>query len=77
LDGLLRHQQRLLARLVLAALPSERDRKVLYSFYIADDEKEEICSDLGVSSLHFNQILCRARERYRKLFEEMMRKERK
>jgi DNA-directed RNA polymerase specialized sigma24 family protein len=44
---------------------------VLYRFYLADDDKEEICAELGVSSLHFNQILCRARERYKKLFEEM------
>jgi RNA polymerase sigma-70 factor (ECF subfamily) len=56
---------------VLEALPSDRDRKVLYRFYIADDEKEQICADLEVSSGHFNQILCRARERYKKLFEDM------
>jgi RNA polymerase sigma-70 factor (ECF subfamily) len=71
LDQLLRKEQGLLALRVLEALPSDRDRKVLYRFYIADDEKEEICTDLGVSALHFNQILFRARERYRKLFEDM------
>jgi len=71
LDQLLRQEQCLLARRVLSSLASERDRKVLYRFYIADDDKEQICAELGVSSLHFNQILCRARERYKKLFEEM------
>lgn len=71
LDQLLRKEQGLLARRVLEALPSDRDRKVLYRFYIADDEKEQICADLEVSSGHFNQILCRARERYKKLFEDM------
>jgi RNA polymerase sigma-70 factor, ECF subfamily len=71
LDQLLREEQSLLARQVLAALSSDRDRKVLYRFYIADDDKDEICAELGVSSLHFNQILCRARERYKQLFEEM------
>lgn len=71
LDSLMRQEQGLLARRVLEALPSDRDRKVLYRFYIADDEKEEICAGLGVSATHFNQILCRARERYRKLFDEM------
>ena len=74
LDQLLREEQGNLARQVLAALPSDRDRKVLYRFYIADDEKEEICADLGVTSLHFNQILCRARERYKKLYEEIQEK---
>jgi len=71
LDQLLRQEQAALARRVLAALESDRDRKILFRFYIADDDKEEICADLGVSSMHFNQILCRARERYRKLFDEM------
>jgi RNA polymerase sigma-70 factor (ECF subfamily) len=72
LDGLLREEQNSLARQVLASLPSDRDRTVLYRFYIADDEKDEICAALGISSLHFNQVLCRARERYRNLFEKMM-----
>ena len=71
LDGLLREEKISLVRHVLASLPSDRDRKVLYRFYLADDDKDEICADMGVTNLHFNQILCRARERYRKLFEEM------
>jgi RNA polymerase sigma-70 factor, ECF subfamily len=72
LDGLLREEQGALARQVLASLPSDRDRKVLYRFYLADDDKDEICADLGVTALHFNQILFRARERYKRLFEEMV-----
>ena len=72
LDGLLREEKNSLVRRVLASLPSDRDRKILYRFYLADDDKDEICADLDVTSLQFNQILCRARERYRKLFEEMM-----
>jgi len=73
LDNLLKEERATLVHHVLAALPSERDRKVLHRFYIADDDKEEICADLGISSLHFNQILCRARERYRKAFDELSR----
>ena len=73
LDHLLKEERATLVHHVLAALPSERDRKVLRRFYIADDDKEEICADLGISSLHFNQILCRARERYRKAFDELSR----
>jgi len=70
LDGLLKQEKAALARQVLAELPSDRDRKVLYRFYIAEDEKDEICRDLGLSSLLFNQVLFRARERFRKLFED-------
>jgi RNA polymerase sigma-70 factor (ECF subfamily) len=52
-------------------MPSERDRTVLSRFYIADDDKDRICEELGLSSLHFNQVLFRARERFKKLIEEM------
>lgn len=71
LDLLVQEQRKSLARRVLASLPSERDRTVLSRFYIADDDKERICEDLGLSSHHFNQVLCRARERFRKLLEEI------
>ncbi len=69
LDELVRREQAAFAHRVLAELPSERDRQILQRFYVADDTKDDICESLGVSSLHFNQILFRARERFRKLFE--------
>ena len=71
LDRLVQEQRKALARRVLAAMPSERDRTVLSRFYIADDDKDRICEELGLSSLHFNQVLFRARERFKKLIEEM------
>jgi RNA polymerase sigma-70 factor, ECF subfamily len=74
LDQLLKDEAAALARNVLAELPSDRDRKVLYRLYIAEDDKEQICKDLGLSSLLFNQVVFRARERFRKLFEERARK---
>jgi RNA polymerase sigma-70 factor (ECF subfamily) len=77
LDQLLKEERARLVREALAGLPSERDRTVLHRFYIADDDKEEICADLGISALHFNQILCRARDRYRKAFDELGRQRRK
>ncbi len=71
LDRLLRAERAALARRVLAELPSGRDRKILYRFYIEDDEKEDICADLGIGALHFNHLISRARQRYRKIFESM------
>lgn len=62
-------------RRVLAELPSDRDREILFRFYIAEDEKDSICRDLGLTSLHFNRVLFRARERYRELYEETTRGE--
>jgi RNA polymerase sigma-70 factor (ECF subfamily) len=43
---------------------------VLYRFYIAEDDREEICADLGIEAALLSQILCRARQRYKTLFEE-------
>lgn len=74
LDQLLQEEAAALARRVLAEMPSERDRKVLYRLYIAEDDKEQICQDMGLTSLLFNQVVFRARERFRKLFEERTRK---
>lgn len=71
LDRLMQEQRKVLAQRVLASMPSERDRTVLFRFYLADDDKDRICEDLGLSSHHFNQVLCRARERFKRLLEEM------
>jgi len=71
LDRLLKAEKALLARQVLAELPSERDRDVLYRFYIAEEDREKICADLGIEAAHLSQILCRARQRYKALFSEL------
>jgi len=73
LQELLRKEKADLVRQVLKEMPNERDIQVLYRFYIADDEKEQICADLGLTSLHFNRVLHRARERFRELYERAMR----
>jgi len=61
-------------RQVLKELNSARDRELLYRFYIAEEDKERICADLGLSSLHFNRVLYRARERFRELCEHIIKK---
>ncbi len=71
LDRLLREERATLARRVLSELPSDRDRQILYRFYIEDDDKDDICADLGISALHFNQVISRARQRYKKVYESM------
>jgi RNA polymerase sigma-70 factor (ECF subfamily) len=57
-------------RQVLAELTASRDREILHRFYISEEDKEEICADLGLSSIHFNRVLYRARERFKELYEE-------
>jgi RNA polymerase sigma-70 factor (ECF subfamily) len=56
-------------RQVLGELSSERDRQVLHRFYIDEEDKDRICMDLKLTSLQFNRVLHRARERFRELYE--------
>jgi len=57
-----------LVRQVIRELGTERDRDILLRFYIAEEDKERIKEDFGLSSLQFNRVLHRARERYRDLY---------
>ncbi|MDX2000223.1 MAG: sigma-70 family RNA polymerase sigma factor [Thermoanaerobaculia bacterium] len=67
LDTALRRDEARRVRQLLAELEPERDRQVLFRFYLAEEPKERICADLGLSSLHFNRVVHRARERFRQL----------
>jgi RNA polymerase sigma-70 factor, ECF subfamily len=69
LGNLLRQEKADLVRRVLGELGSERDRQVLFRFYIAEEDKERIGADLGLSGPELNLVLFRARRRYRDLFE--------
>ena len=65
---LLEAEQAAIVREVLAELESPRDREILFRFYLQEDDKERICRDLGLTAVHFNRVLFRARERYRALY---------
>ena len=69
LARLLAQERAATVRRVLAELKNDRDREILSRYYIADENKEDICRDLELSDLHFNRVLFRARQRYRELFE--------
>jgi RNA polymerase sigma-70 factor (ECF subfamily) len=68
LDQLLQQEKAFIVRRVLKELESDRDRQILFRFYIAEDDKDHICRELGLTPLHFNRVLFRARERYRDLY---------
>lgn len=68
LSELLTREDAGLVRQVIRELGTERDRDILLRFYIAEEDKERISADLGLSSLQFNRVLHRARERYRDLY---------
>jgi len=54
---------------VLKEMPNERDIQALLRFYIAEEEKEQICADLSLTKSQFNLVLHRARKRYKELYE--------
>jgi RNA polymerase sigma-70 factor, ECF subfamily len=73
LEELLQKEKAAIVRQAINDLPTERDRQVLFRFYIAEEGKEQICADLGLDSLHFNRVLFRARQRYKELYEKALR----
>ncbi len=67
LSELLSRERAGLVRQVIQELGTSRDRDILLRFYIAEEDKERISADFGLSSLQFNRVLHRARERYREI----------
>ena len=55
---------------VLKQLAVARDREILRRFYLSDDDKDEICRDLQLSSVHFDRVLYRAKQRMRELIDQ-------
>ena len=56
-------------RSLVQSLPTARDREIVRRFYLDEEEKESICRDLGLSALHFDKVIFRARQRMRTLLE--------
>lgn len=59
-----------LMREVLKEMPTSRDRELIVAFYLEEQDKGEICRQLGLSGEHFNRVIHRARERFRELLEQ-------
>ncbi len=55
---------------VAAALAelSDRDGQILRAFFLQEKEKDEICRSLGISDNQFRVALFRAKERFRKIY---------
>ncbi|MFL6260604.1 MAG: RNA polymerase sigma factor [Thermoanaerobaculia bacterium] len=72
LAALMARESSALVRLVLQDLTNERDRQILLRFYIAEEDKDRIAADYGLSSLQLNRVLHRARQRYKELLTERL-----
>ena len=68
LEQLWRKERAEMVRLVISELKVERDREVLLRYYIAEEDKERICADLGLTSLQFNSVISRALKRFKDLY---------
>ena len=64
-----RQQRAQSIRQLLVELKTDRDRQILYRTYLAEDDKTAICADLELSPEHFDRVLYRARQRFRKILE--------
>ncbi|HEV8578379.1 MAG TPA: sigma-70 family RNA polymerase sigma factor [Thermoanaerobaculia bacterium] len=67
LASVLLDEEATIVRRLIEELPTDRDRQLLLRFYVAEEEKESICADLGLDHLHFNRVLFRARNRFKEL----------
>ena len=69
LQQLMRKEMAAMVRVALAGLPTKRDREILYRFYLGGEDRNLICKDLGLSEIHFNRVLYRAKQRFRELWQ--------
>lgn len=67
-EDLLRRERAEMVRRALGELKSERDREVIFRYYIAEEDKSQICAVLGLNSQQFNSIIFRALKRYKELY---------
>ncbi len=53
---------------------SDRDQLILRAFYLEDRTREEICNALGVTDTQFRVALFRAKERFRKIYRQSLKR---
>ncbi len=56
-----------LVRQLIGELRMPRDRELLERYYLKDEDKQSICVDLSLDTLHFDRVLFRARQRLKAL----------
>ena len=66
--GMTRQEEAEMVRQVIAAMDQERDRQILYRYYLAEEDKKHILAELDLETLHFNRVLYRAKQRFAELW---------
>ena len=64
---LLRERAGEAVRRLIDAMDNDRDRKLLYQYYIEEKDKAQVCADLGLTHRHFDKVLFRAKQRFKEL----------
>lgn len=65
--ALLRERSGEAVRRLIEAMDNSRDRRLLYQYYIEEQDKAQVCADLGLSQRHFDKVLFRAKQRFKEL----------
>lgn len=68
-DPLESEQIKATALKVIKSLASSRDREIVKRFYLDEEEKQSICEALDLSPIQFTQVISRARQRMKLLFD--------
>jgi RNA polymerase sigma-70 factor (ECF subfamily) len=68
LDQLLKQEKAGIVRQIINELKIERDRELLLRYYIAEEDKDQICADLDLSRAQFNNVVFRATARFKELY---------
>lgn len=62
-----------MVRQLVGEMKHDRDRQILFKYYIEQQDSVSICSDLGIESRIFKQTLHRARQRFKELWDRHIR----
>ena len=68
LEQMLKQEKAAIVRQVINELTIKRDRELLLRYYIAEEDKDKICGDLGLTRAQFNNVIFRATARFRELY---------
>ncbi len=68
LEQILKQEKARVVRQIINELKIERDRDLLFRYYIAEEDKDKICSDLDLTRAQFNNVISRATARFKELY---------
>lgn len=69
LASLEREEVARLVRELVGEMSVERDRRLLFRYFVDEEDKNVVCRELGLDRVHFNRVVFRAKQRFRELVE--------